>query len=127
MSNLQTRIDRLTSQITAIDNEIAQIEGATIGATAVQACCDERKQRLERRKTQLTSRKTNLESLQSSAFTTDEQNTVDAINTLFNNEYASHLNGLKGSSRKDEFFTTYALADTDFLKETVIKAFFRIN
>ena len=132
MANIQNQIDRIDSQITAINDEIALIDAESPTDSSVQDCLDQRKTQLQNRLSSLNNTKTNLQTVQtqiSAGFDAGQQTVIDGINTLFSNNYSRQLNRLKRmkDEKKTEFFTVYAAAETDFARETVIKAFFRIN
>jgi hypothetical protein len=132
MSQVANQITRLTTQITTLTNEIAAIDAATITNAEVAECINKRKGRLQQRLNALTNLKNNLTTTQTNetaGFSAGQQTTVDGINTLFSNNYSNQLNRLKcmEEAKKTNFFTLYATADNDFVREELIKSFFQTN
>jgi hypothetical protein len=137
MSTISTLINDTNSQIlvtqsslTSINDEIAAINSSGytgMGCTGFQTLISSRLSRLTTTQSQLTSNLTELQTqLANITFTTDQQTVVDSINTLFNNKYESCLLNFQSatSDLKNNFFSLYAAANSDMLRECVIMEFF---
>lgn len=124
----QGRLNRINARITELDAEIASLDAAVAGCTGVQNCIDVRKTKLNDEKSSLTKRKTAMEAKLALDFSEAQQTIVDGINTLFNNKYSSQFEDLKRKPEEDKtaFFDLYAEADTDFLRELIIKETFNL-
>jgi predicted nucleic acid-binding Zn-ribbon protein len=125
LATLNSRIDDLTADITALQAE-------TGGSTEVISALTTQIERLTYNNNTLLTRRTSLQaqidSLES-AWSTEEQAVVDAIDKLFDSEYHDTIeNDLKssGNERRSQFFTLYAGATTDFQRRWVIKYFFNL-
>lgn len=133
MSNHFTnQINNITDKIADVDAKIAAAEAEVIGSSNVQNCCTNYLTKLNELKTNLELKKTKLEervaTLQALDWTTEEQSTVDSINTLFNGKYSNELEkNIKKSNNRSGFFSHYEEATTDFQREFVLKDFLNIN
>lgn len=128
---LNAQISSIDTEITNLNNEIAQIDAATVTGAELQACVAQRKANLQNNVTSLTNFKTQLETKLStlqSGWSAPRQTVVDSISSDFSGTYDEYLNNLlkETTEKQDEFFTMYGQADTAFLKELAIKEFFHL-
>jgi translation initiation factor 1 (eIF-1/SUI1) len=131
-------ISIVTSQISSIDAEIekmnaevSNIDGATITGAELQALAAARKSSCQTNCTALEAFKTKLEAklaVLQGGWSAPRQTIVDGISTDFSGAYDENLNNLlkDTTEKQDEFFTVYAQADTEFLKELAIQQFFNL-
>jgi hypothetical protein len=132
-------IDIVNSQISSIDAKIAELNtcineidtcGGATGAEIIQ-CLADRRAEMDAVVTSLTNFKTELQAklaVLQAGWGSPRQTIVDGISTDFSGQYDYLLNNLlkDAEDQKVTFFTLYEQASTTFLKETVIRFFFRL-
>lgn len=126
------RLNDINAKITSLTTEISNIDGATINDSDLNTCIMKRRAELQSYLDTLNNTKTELENIQTlenTALTGAQQTTVDGINTLFNNQYSRQMSSIQymNTTQRTEFFTMYAAADTDFLREQFIKSYFKLQ
>jgi len=124
----QEQVDAYDASIATIDAEIAMIDAESIGVTGVQEYVTARRNSLVNKKNVFTFRRDLVQVILDNQITTEEQTAIDGMNTLFNNRFADHLSHIANRSvaERNEFFSVYALAETDVVRECIINHFFRL-
>ena len=139
---IQFMMNEINSNITSINAEITMIDAETIGNTGLQICVDARKVVIQARLDQYNSSKTVYDTViaandariaqettnETAGYTGTQQTVVNSIGTLFSNVYDPQMDELikLSTQEKTDFFDLYDVADTDNLKETVIKGQFNL-
>jgi len=126
--SLQDQVDAFDASIAAIDAEIADIDAETITVPGVQEYVATRRANLVQTKSIFTFRRGLVQTMIDNPITGDEQTAIDGMNTLFSNQYATHLASLINYSSADrtQFFSLYSQAETNCVRECIIKNFFNI-
>lgn len=130
MRNIQAQIDNVTANLTALNNELEQINSTTPCNSNIGDCFSKRKTQIENSIERLNTRKSYLENIQlklSYTFTTDEESIISEISTLFSGSYDKYIQILKSNETlRNTFFANYSSAGTTFEKELIIKTTFRL-
>jgi sugar-specific transcriptional regulator TrmB len=127
----QDKINNLTTQINAMNTEIATLQGETSTDASIVSLFQTRIQNLQRKVSSMTTMRDNFQKIYdaetaaaNAAFTSDQQTVVNTIDPKYNMQ----MTNLKRMSADDKtkFFTLYANATTDCQKTCVIRSFFNM-
>jgi hypothetical protein len=129
MSNtILEQVNNVNYQIKKIDDELALMNAnPSTNATIIQSV-NQQRNKLNVRKTAYTTLRQKLMQTQTNnaiGFNSAQQTIIDQINTKFPSKYTNNINKLKNlpTTTKVQFFNLYTTAETDYLKEMLIKTF----